>query len=139
MQLSLKHNTYNSITCLRSLKNSYSKLEYKEQLFSKNKMYKIELLTLISIILKSQRILCRKFNITNLLEYHTVNQKKSVLSKYIQSYTYMSSKQNNFTINLYKNKEIPLNLMELNSLYINYKLLRSKNPVYIYHKIENKL
>lgn len=139
MPLSLKHNTYNAITCLRSLKNSYSKLEYKEQLFSKNKIYKIEVLTLISIILKLHRILYRKFNITNLLEYHTVNQKNSVLSKYIQSYIYMSSKQNNFTINLYKNMEIPLNLIELNSLYINYKLLRSKNPVYVYHKIENKL
>ena len=143
MTPSLKNSTYNTITYLRSLKNTFPNSLYKEQLYLTNRIYNISILTLINLILKSHEILYKKFNVTSLLKYYTVNNKKSVLSKYMQSYIYTSSKQNNFSINFYRNMEekmeAPINLIELNSLYINYKLLRSRNPIYIYYKIDHKL
>ena len=143
MILSLKNSTYNTITYLRSLKNTFSKSEYEEKLYLTNKVYNVSLLALINFTLKPHKILYKKFNITSLLKYYTVNKKHSVLSKYMKSYVYTSSKQNNFSIKFYrsmeKKMETPISLIALNSLYINYKLLKSRNPLYIYYKIDHKL
>ena len=142
MRFSLKHITYNIITCLKSLKFSYINSLYKEQYYSIKKIYNFKKLILMSIMLKSHNMLYHKFKIKYILKDYASNKQKekdSVISKYLQSYRYLSKKQNNFYFNISNNinKKIasPLNLISLQSLYITYKILQSKHPIYICNKI----
>ncbi len=142
MKFSLKHTTYNILACLRSLKFSYIKSLYKKRLLLLKQEYNSEVLILIKLILKLHSLLYFKFKIEDLLKNYASNQqikKDSLLSKYLQSYIYLSKKQNNFYFNFSINKSkkitLPLSLIGLKSLYITYKLLQSKHPIYIYYRI----
>ena len=142
MKFSLKHTTYNIVTCLKSLKFSYVNLLYKRQYYLIKIIYNFEKLTLISIVLKLHNMLYHKFRIEYILKNYASNkqrEKDSLLSKYLQSYRYLSKKRNNFYFNVSTNinKKItsPLNLIGIQSLYITYKVLQSKHPIYIYNKI----
>lgn len=143
MKFSLKHTTYNIMACLRSLKFSYIKSLDKRQLFLIKQKYNSEVLILINLILKLHNLLHFKFKIEYLLKKYTSNQqleKDSLISKYLQSYKNLSKKQNNFHFNFCINKSkkitLPLSLIGLKYLYVTYKILQSKHPIYIYYRIE---
>jgi len=142
MKFSLKHTTYNILICLKSLKFSYINSLYKKEYYLIKKIYNFERLALISIILKLHNVLYHKFRIEYILKNYTLNkqrEKNNVLFKYLQSYRYISKKQNNFYFNISTNINTkttsPLNLIGLQSLYITYKILQSKHTIYICSKI----
>jgi hypothetical protein len=142
MKFSLAHATYNILTCLRSLKFSYINSLYKRPYYLIQKIYSFEKSTLINIILKLNNKRYHKLKIEYILTNYASNKQLKIeylLSKYLQSYKYFLRKQNNFYFNVSTNinqkTTSPLHLTGLQSLYITYKILQSKHPIYIYHKI----
>ena len=145
MKCLLIHTTYNIITCLKSLKVSYISSLYKRPCYLMKNIYNLEQLTTISIILKLNSMLYHKLKIEYILKHYASNKQlkiDSLLSKYLQSYKYFLRKHKNFYLNVSTDitQKItePLHLIGLQSLYITYKILQSRHPIYIFHKI-NKI
>lgn len=146
--LSLKHTIYNLITCLRSLKLTYVSILQKRQLYSTNKKKKTERFNLIRLALNSKKILKVDSKIDCILINHTFALNKSIknysiFSKYLQSYLYTYKKQKSLYLKVYINKdkdrEYPLKVISLNIVYVIYKLMKSKHPIYIYNQIYKNL
>lgn len=142
MKFSIAHTTYNVLTCLRSLKFSYINSLYQRPYCLIKQIYSFEKSTLISVILKLNNKLYHSLKIEHIFTNYASNKQLKIqylLSKYLQSYKYFLRKQNNFYFNVSTNinqkTTSPLHLIGLQSLYITYKILRSKHPIYIYHKI----
>lgn len=146
--LSLKHTIYNLITYLRSLKLTYVSILQKQQLYSTNKQKKTERFNLILLALNSKKILQVDSKIECILINHTFSLNKSrknysIFSKYFQSHLYTYKQQKNLYLKVYinkeKNREDPLKVISLNIVYVIYKLIKSKHPIYIYNQIYKNL
>lgn len=146
--LSLKHTIYNLITCLRSLKLTYVDTLQKRQLYSTNKQKKTEKFNLIRLALNSKNILQIDSTIEYILINYTLSLSKtvkdySIFFKYLQSYSYTYKQQKNLYLKVYinqkKNREYPIRIINLNIVYIIYKLMKSKHPIYIYNQIYKNL
>ena len=145
MKFLLTHTTYNIITFLKSLKFSYINSLYTRPCYLIKNTDNLRKLTVINVILKLSKMLYRRLKIEYILEYYASNKQlkiENLLSKYLQSYEYFLRKENNFYFNISTNiTQIitsPLHLIGLQSLYITYKILQSKHPIYIFYKI-NKI
>ena len=146
--LSLKHTIYNLITCLRSLKLTYTNTLQKQQLYPTNKQQQTEQFNLIHLILNSKRILQIDTRIACILINYAFPLNKPAedhltFSKYFQSYLYTYKQKKHLYLKVYMHKETkieyPISVISLNAVYIIYKLIRSKHPIYIYNQIYKNL
>ena len=146
--LSLKHTIYNLIICLRSLKLTYVNTLQKQQLYLTNKQQKTEKFNLIRLILNSKKILQVDSSIKCLLINYAFPLSKSIkncpnFSKYFQSYLYTYKQKKSLYLKVYVHKETkieyPISVISLNVVYIIYRLMRSKHPIYIYNQIYKNL
>ena len=146
--LSLKHTIYNLVTCLRSLKLTYISTLQKQQLYSTNKQQRTERFNLIRLVLNSKKILQIESEIEYILINYAFSLNKSIknysiFSKYLQSYLYTYKQQNSLYLKVYmnkeKNREYPIKVINLNIVYIIYRLIKSKHPLYIYNQIYKNL
>lgn len=146
--LSPKHTIYNLITYLRSLKLTYINTLQKQQRYSTNKQQKTEIFNYICLALNSKKILQINSRIKCILISYTCSLNKSIknysiFSKYFQSYLYTYKQQKKLYLKVYMNKktniEYPISLISLNIIYIIYKLINSKHPIYIYNQIYKNL
>lgn len=140
---SFKYNytIYNFIICLKSIKL------YQADTFHINKLYQKKIfnsnqnLILINKILnirkKSKE---KKYRINNIIKHHSssAQTKHSLLfHKYIQNFTYQYKEQSKYNfehcVNINTKKNNVIQTVAFTYVYILYKLLNSKNPIYIYY------
>ena len=146
--ISPKHTIYHLITYLRSLKLTYINTLQKQQLYSTNKQQKTEIFNYICLALNSKRVLQIDSKIECILISYTCSLNKSIknnsiFSKYFQSYLYTYKQQKKLYLKVYMDKKTkikyPISVISLNVIYIIYKLINSKHPVYIYNQIYKSL
>ena len=146
--LSLKHTIYNLITCSKSLKLTFIDTLQKQKLYSTNKQQKTEKFNFIRLILNSKNILQIDSRVECILTNYAFPLNKSIknfplFSKYFQSYLYTYKKQRRLYLKVYiykeKDIEYPINVISLNAVYIIYRLMKSKNPIYVYNQIYKNL
>ena len=146
--LSLKHTIYNLITCSKSLKLTYIHTLQQQKLYSTNKRKSTQIFNFIHLILNSKNILQINSRAECILMHYAFPLNKSIknlpiFSKYFQSYLYTYKKQRSLYLKVYlyqaKNIEYPINVVSLNTIYIIYRIMKSKHPIYIYNQIYKNL
>lgn len=136
--LSLKHTVYNLIIYLRSLKLTYINISTlrKQLLYSTNKQQKTEIFNYIYLALNSKKIL----QINSRIKYILINY---TFSKHFQAYLYTYKRQKKLYVKVWMNKKTnikyPISIISLNIVYVIYKLINSKHPIYIYNQIYKNL
>ena len=146
--ISLKHTIYNLITYSRSIKLTYINTLQQQKLYSTNKRKNTKRFNFIHLILNSKKILQIDSRVACILIHYAFNLNKSIkhfllFSKYFQSYVHTYEKQKSLYLKVYiyqtKNIKYPINVISLNTVYIIYKLMKSKHPIYIYNQIYRNL
>ena len=140
---SLKDNykTHNFITCLKSIKLYDIDISHAYKLHQKNILKYSQSLISISIILKIRTISKqKKYRINNIIKSqssYTQKKQRILAHKYIQNFTYQYTKQKEghleYSTNINTNKQNKMNIIAFTYIYILYKLLNSKNPLYMYY------
>ena len=146
--LALKHTFYNLIICLKSLKLTYVSVLQKQPLDSANKKKRTERFNPIRLAINSKKILPIDSRIESILMNYACYPNKPIknsfiFSKYLQSYLYTQKQQKNLYFKVYidreKNRKYPIKVINLNIVYIIYRLMKSKHPIYIYNQIYKNL
>ena len=146
--LSLQHTIYTLEKCLRSLKLTYTSTPEKLLLYLTNKQQETRKFNSIHLILNSKKSSQIDSKIEYILTNYAFPLNKSInnapiFSKYLQSYLYTSKQQKNLCLKIYinekTNKAYSLNIINLNIIYIIYRLMKSKHPIYIYNQVYKNL
>lgn len=142
---SFKHNytIHNFIICLKSIKLYQTYTSHINKLYQKRTFNSNQNLILINTILNIKTISKqKKYRINNIIKHYSSSAQKKhslLFHKYIQNFTYQYKEQgkHNFEncVDINTKKKNVLHIIAFTYVYILYKVLNSKNPIYIYYHL----
>lgn len=140
---SFKYNytIYNFIICLKSIKLYQTDTFHIHKLYQKKICKPNQSLISINTMLNIRKVSKqKKYRIHNIIKHFSSSAQKkhsTLFHKYIQNFTYQYKEQSKYNfdncVNIKTKKKSIIHTVALTYVYILYRILNSKNPLYIYH------